>query len=124
MKKRNTKGFTLAELLVVVAIIAILIAIAIPVFSAQTIKAKETADIANLRSAYAQATVDLLSENKAITKDNFYSEADTNALNYPEKYTFTVGENNVITIKYDAKKAAVWTQTIDPSGVIAEAAAS
>ena len=31
MKKNNNKGFTLAELLIVVAIIAVLVAIAIPI---------------------------------------------------------------------------------------------
>ena len=53
MKKMNKKGFTLAELLIVLAILAILIAIAIPVFSAQLENAKRQADHANLRSAYA-----------------------------------------------------------------------
>ena len=33
MKQTNRKGFTLAELLIVVAIIAVLVAIAIPVFT-------------------------------------------------------------------------------------------
>ena len=34
MSKRN-KGFTLAELLIVVAVIAVLVAISIPIFSSQ-----------------------------------------------------------------------------------------
>ena len=55
MKKEE--GFTLAELLIVVAIIAVLVAIAIPIFTTQLEKSKETTDIANLRSAYAAATV-------------------------------------------------------------------
>lgn len=41
------------EMLIVVAIIAILIAIAIPVFSAQLHKARVATDWANLRSFYA-----------------------------------------------------------------------
>ena len=51
--KMNKKGFTLAELLIVIAIIAILIAIAIPAFSAQLDNARLQADHANVRSAYA-----------------------------------------------------------------------
>lgn len=58
--KKNNKGFTLAELLIVVAIIAVLVAIAIPVFTTQLEKSKETTDIANLRSAYAAGQVTAL----------------------------------------------------------------
>ena len=57
MKKLNKKGFTLAELLIVVAIIAVLVAIAIPVFTTQLEKSRESTDVANIRSAYAAATV-------------------------------------------------------------------
>ena len=52
-KKLNKKGFTLAELLIVVAIIGVLVAISIPIFTAQLEKAREATDLANLRSAYA-----------------------------------------------------------------------
>ena len=38
-------GFTLAELLVVVAIIAVLVAVSIPIFSSQTTKAKAATDM-------------------------------------------------------------------------------
>ncbi len=55
MKKMNKKGFTLAELLIVVAIIAVLVAIAIPVFNAQLKKSQLATDAANVRSAYAEA---------------------------------------------------------------------
>ncbi len=54
MKKLNKKGFTLAELLIVVAIIAVLVAIAIPVFSSQLEKSREAVDLANIRAAYAE----------------------------------------------------------------------
>jgi len=53
VKTRNKKGFTLMEMLIVVAIIAILIAIAIPVFTNQLNKAKAATDQANVRSAYS-----------------------------------------------------------------------
>ena len=51
--KNNKKGFTLAELLIVVAIIGVLVAISIPIFTSQLEKAREATDLANIRSAYA-----------------------------------------------------------------------
>ena len=51
--KKSRKGFTLAELLIVVAIIAVLVAVAIPVFGSQLEKSRE-ADLANVRAAYAE----------------------------------------------------------------------
>ena len=52
---KNKKGLTLAELLIVVAIIAVLTAIAIPVFTSQLNKAKLATDHANIRGAQAVA---------------------------------------------------------------------
>lgn len=52
--KKSRKGFTLAELLIVVAIIAVLVAVAIPVFGNQLEKSREAADLANVRAAYAE----------------------------------------------------------------------
>ena len=52
--KISRKGFTLAELLIVVAIIAVLVAVAIPVFGSQLEKSREAADLANVRAAYAK----------------------------------------------------------------------
>ena len=64
MKKlKNSKGFTLMEMLIVVAIIAILVAIAIPTFSNQLEKAREATDLANLRSAYAEVMASSLTGN-------------------------------------------------------------
>lgn len=52
--QKNKKGFTLAELLIVVAIIGVLVAISIPIFARQKLKAQEAVDKANLRAAYAE----------------------------------------------------------------------
>ena len=54
MKKNNNRGFTLAELLIVVAIIAVLVAIAIPVFTSQLEKSRDATSVSNLRAGYAE----------------------------------------------------------------------
>ena len=54
MKKMNKKGFTLIEMLAVIAIIAVLVAIVIPVVGNATEKAKEAADVANIRAKVAE----------------------------------------------------------------------
>jgi len=68
MKKLNKKGFTLAELLIVVAIIAVLVAISIPIFSTQMEKAREAVDLANIRAAYAECQTEVLTSEDAAYK--------------------------------------------------------
>ena len=64
MKKRlDKKGFTLIEMLVVIAIIAVLVAIIIPVVVASTDKAEAAADAANLRSVLGEANTLLMTNN-------------------------------------------------------------
>ena len=64
MKKmmKNRKGFTLMEMLIVVAIIAILVIIAIPTFNSALAKARAATDLANIRSGYAAAQVEAMTE--------------------------------------------------------------
>ncbi len=108
-KLNNKKGFTLMEMLIVVAIIAVLVAIAIPVFNGALTKSKEAADVANVRALYAEWQVGILTENKDIpaTKDDFLAGPDKNGkteftFNYADgKLTYTNGK-----IEYAATKLA------------------
>ena len=61
MKK---KGFTLAELLIVVAIIAVLVAVSIPIFASQLHKARVATDWENVRSYFSQLQYDYLETEK------------------------------------------------------------
>ncbi|WNX86308.1 prepilin-type N-terminal cleavage/methylation domain-containing protein [Agathobaculum sp. NTUH-O15-33] len=67
-KRRNKLGFTLAELLIVVAIIGVLVAIAIPVFTSSLEKARAAVCQANRRSLLG------LISSTAMTDDNFKKE--------------------------------------------------
>lgn len=90
--KKNEKGFTLMEMLIVVAIIAVLVAIAIPTFTSSLNKAKTATDAANIRAGYASAMLKVLESDmdaaKAdvtdgtvfyLQKDGTVATTDTNA---------------------------------------------
>ncbi len=53
MRNDNHNGLTLAELLIVVAIIGVLVSISIPIFAKQLEKSRESVDLSNVRSSYA-----------------------------------------------------------------------
>ena len=63
LSTRNSRGFTLAELLITVAIIGVLVAISIPVFASQTEKSREATDLSNVRAAYAEVMAEAITEN-------------------------------------------------------------
>ena len=122
MKKNSNKGFTLAELLIVVAIIAVLVAISIPVFTAQLEKAREATDAANLRSAYAVGMAEALS-NDATTWPADYASVE-------QKQTVAGWATNPdfpVNMSVDAPKASgTWTldYTKDTNGLVTGAKAT
>jgi len=127
--KRTKKGFTLAELLIVVAILAILVAIMMPVFGAQLNKARLAADLANVRSAYSEAVANALlgSATKGELGGDVSDTAEINvselakACNYANKndsnYT-AVGQNNMVTadsndgVYYSTDTADKWIAVV------------
>ena len=62
---RNKKGFTLIEMLVVIAIIAVLVSVVIPAVGQSTTRAKAATDAANLRSTLASLNSEILITNDA-----------------------------------------------------------
>ncbi len=73
---QSERGFTLAELLIVVAIIAVLTAIAIPVFTAQLERSREATDLSNIRAAYAEVVADYLAAGAKESKTATVSQIE------------------------------------------------
>ena len=124
-KKANTKGFNIMEMLIVVAIIAVLVAIAIPTFNGALTKSKEAADVANIRAAYAEVMVENLTDNVALPNEAGFKAKIGGDLNYDDASHFNYGTANAqgeITITYTATKLVnstdnthVFTWTLAPA---------
>ncbi|MDD7506960.1 MAG: type II secretion system protein [Clostridiales bacterium] len=83
MKKNNKKGFTIVELVIVIAVIAILAAVLIPTFSSVIKKAKVNNDIQLVRNL-----------NTALATDNKKHETMQDALDAAAEFGYDVAKIN------------------------------
>lgn len=58
---------------------AVLVAIAIPIFSSQLEKSKESTDLANIRSLYAEQVTAYLDTNAAVAEKTYTLKSDTSS---------------------------------------------
>ena len=77
MKKMNKKGFTIVELVIVIAVIAILSAVLIPTFSGVVANAKDTAAKADAKAAYQEYLADKADEGDVADDFIYEYEAGT-----------------------------------------------
>lgn len=104
------KGFSLAELLIVVAIVAILVGIGIPVFIYQLGKVNLAVDKANIRSCYAAAS----SEYIANDWDGAYKEFTEGGITCSATVADTVVTVKVVS---GAKSEKISTATYFENGI-------
>ena len=76
--QNRKKGFTVVELVIVIAVIAILSAVLIPTFVGLSNRAKETALQENLRNAYVAYTADA-DPSELLAQDEVYLVVDGTA---------------------------------------------
>lgn len=76
MKKLNKKGFTLMELIVVIAIIAVLMLILVPTMGGFVDQAKKEANLANAKAAYTAAIAQQTALNASLKPDSNTYEFD------------------------------------------------
>ncbi len=114
-RRENDEGFTLIELMVVVLIIAILLAIAIPTFLGARTKAQNRGAQANLRNA--------LTAEKTVYTDNSNYDANTAnmlavepALKWAQTDQPSLGQIGVRTFTQNGNNDAVVITAMDPSG--------
>ena len=72
-RKGNFKGFTLVELVVVLVILGVLVALAVPRFTASATKAKETTFCSNVRTIKSQLELYKMTTGSYPTADSFES---------------------------------------------------
>lgn len=97
--RKNQQGFTLIELMIVVAIIGILAAVAVPAYQDYTVRAKVTEGI-NVAAAAKASVADYWSTKNAFPADNAAAglgDATSYATTYVQSVTVT---NGVIDIAF------------------------
>ena len=96
MKKnnKNRKGFTIVELVIVIAVIAILAGVLIPTFSGVVTKANESKVLQEARNKYTEIYADDISDGKIDGKIN---ETD---MTYDTGVTYTTDGTKVTKFEY------------------------
>lgn len=127
-KIRKNEGFTLVEMLIVVAIIAILIAVSIPMVNNALEKSRHAVDQANVRDAIALATIEYLADSEVaesgkkfgyvVDKNSKGALGEANDANVTPKCTCGGVPTDALTVEIDkdGKTTTNWhfngTQTV------------
>lgn len=82
MKHKGVKGFTLIELIVVIAIISVLLMILVPSITAYVNLAKKKANIANAKTIYMAALETLTTNDEARSSFYYYKSNNRNIANF------------------------------------------
>ena len=120
MKKMNKKGFTLIEMLVVIAIIAVMVSIIIPTVMNSTNKAAAAANAANLRSLKAEITTAYLTNDSSVWTFNADGTVTCDNDHLPsfkgtdskvaDEFKATYTNAGVIEVRFENKTIEAWAK--------------
>lgn len=118
-------GFTLAELLVVVAIIAILVAISIPIFTSQLEKSRKATCDANRRSLKATMSTQYMNDGSSFTipaadGKTTYNETQLKAMSWNKDFDFDGDKGfcpsgGTISVDFDGSSFQVYCSKHNPA---------
>ncbi len=118
MKRSVQKGFTLIELMIVVAIIGILAAVALPAYQDYTKRSRVTEGLA-LASGAKTAVTEFYSSQGAWPSSNTEAGlAAASAIKGDSVTSVTVGSNGVITAAMDGTKVASGNLVLTPTASV------
>ena len=107
--RKNKKGFTLAELLIVVAIIAVLVAISIPIFNSQLEKSRDAVSVSNIRAAYAEAQTAVLTNGTGVQTSNAAITDGNVTITSGFNFGTITGEVTVSGVNIKSQKSDHWS---------------
>ena len=129
-KLKKQGGFTLVEMLTVVAIIAILIAISIPMVTGALDRAKKATDAANVRAAKAAMSIESLTKTSYTDGTPMAYDATTGALKAANaeiteygkvdntKIIYVTEVKDIVFYQWAAPKATLTAPVVDDDGTV------
>jgi type IV pilus assembly protein PilA len=101
MNKMNKKGFTIVELVIVIAVIAILAGVLIPTFGGIIDRANESAEMQKVAAAYKEAYALAMSDDGKVDLNDYNARKDGKTVTETDKagcieaggYKFTITMN-------------------------------
>lgn len=106
-KKNNRKGFTIVELVIVIAVIAILATVLVPTFGGIITKAQDSKTLQALKNEYTEYTIQEGADGSF--------ETTITILYGGTYYTYTNGSNTLTTASTPASGANYWDAAAEPA---------
>ena len=117
--KTNNKGFSLVELIVVIAIMAILAAVAIPTFASFITKANVAADVDMMNNIDYAVELAYAAENKEITEIEVELNADQGTVKSVTVYVKNAEGNSVVDVKVEKTNTDTDAKNLEIKNLIA-----